>query len=402
MPTVPASKRATDGPADRRVLDDAARAVLAVAMRHANDVDRIGRFPAEAVEAMKQLGLLGAMLPRELGGQGASLAAVASACRIMGHGCASAAMVFAMHQIQVACLLRHAVDEPWHRSFLEQSARHQWLMASATSEDAVGGNLRNSGCAVEFNDGVFTLNKLAPTISYGAHADVILATARRGPTVQAADQVLVTLLKGSLTLTRRGGWDALGMRGTCSESFALAAHGTSGQIFKTPFSEIADRTMVPVSHILWSAVWLGIASDSLNQAQRYFRSQAQSGAGALPPSAHRLAAAFSCLRLMSSRIDASLDDYADATEPLSWANSMAYASGMNALKTSMSTTALQIVQESMQVCGMAAYKNDSSYSLGRHLRDVCSAPLMINNDRIDLNTANLLLAQRFNSPETGL
>ncbi|MFS8933889.1 hypothetical protein [Cupriavidus taiwanensis] len=32
--------------------------------------------------------------------------------------------------------------------------------------------------------------------------------------------------------------------------------------------------------------------------------------------------------------------------------------------------------------------------LGRHLRDLLSAPLMINNDRILTNTANLLLADR--------
>jgi acyl-CoA dehydrogenase len=46
------------------------------------------------------------------------------------------------------------------------------------------------------------------------------------------------------------------------------------------------------------------------------------------------------------------------------------------------------------ICGMAGYKNDTEFSVGRHLRDLLSAPLMISNDRIELNTANLLLAQR--------
>ena len=46
------------------------------------------------------------------------------------------------------------------------------------------------------------------------------------------------------------------------------------------------------------------------------------------------------------------------------------------------------------ICGMAGYKNDSPFSIGRHIRDLMSAPLMISNDRIELNTANLLLAQR--------
>ncbi len=43
---------------------------------------------------------------------------------------------------------------------------------------------------------------------------------------------------------------------------------------------------------------------------------------------------------------------------------------------------------------MASYKNGTPYTLGRHIRDLHSAPLMISNDRIEANTANLLLALR--------
>ena len=43
---------------------------------------------------------------------------------------------------------------------------------------------------------------------------------------------------------------------------------------------------------------------------------------------------------------------------------------------------------------LQGYKNDSPYSLGRHLRDAHSAAIMISNDRIASNTANLLLVNR--------
>jgi acyl-CoA dehydrogenase len=41
---------------------------------------------------------------------------------------------------------------------------------------------------------------------------------------------------------------------------------------------------------------------------------------------------------------------------------------------------------------LSGYRNDSEFSIGRHLRDVLSAPLMINNDRIlaNLGTASLM------------
>src|SRR5262249_18483610 len=74
--------------------------------------------------------------------------------------------------------------------------------------------------------------------------------------------------------------------------------------------------------------------------------------------------------------------------------SFTLAAEMNGLKTTVSTMALEVVQQALLVCGMAGYKHGTPFSLGRHLRDLWSAPLMINNDRILTNTANLLLADR--------
>jgi acyl-CoA dehydrogenase len=36
----------------------------------------------------------------------------------------------------------------------------------------------------------------------------------------------------------------------------------------------------------------------------------------------------------------------------------------------------------MRTCGLAGYRNDGEFSMGRYLRDALSAPIMINNDRI--------------------
>jgi acyl-CoA dehydrogenase len=52
----------------------------------------------------------------------------------------------------------------------------------------------------------------------------------------------------------------------------------------------------------------------------------------------------------------------------------------------------------MLVAGLAAYRNDTPFSLGRHLRDAHSAALMIGNDRILGNCAGLLAAYRAEEP----
>ena len=67
---------------------------------------------------------------------------------------------------------------------------------------------------------------------------------------------------------------------------------------------------------------------------------------------------------------------------------------INGLKITLSDLAVSIVSQSMRICGTEGYRNDGPYSLGRQLRDVHSAPLMVNNDRIATNNAHLALVQK--------
>ena len=384
----------------------AAQRVALIAAQHADHVDREARFPVEAFDALKRERLLSAMVPTRFGGAGLSLADVASICEILAHGCGSTAMIYAMHQIQVASIEQHGSEVPWHQYVLTQLVEQQWLLASATSEENIGGSLRTSACAVEVTDGRFRIEKMAPTISYGAHADGVLVTARRTAESPASDQVMIVALLGDLELEKRGTWDSMGMRGTCSEGFRLIAEGRAEQILPTPFADIADQTMLPVSHTLWAAVWTGVASDAVNRAKAFFRAQARTKPGSVPPAGMRLAEAVGLLQMMQARLAVALDaaraahrsrhEACEADAPLSAA--LHFASDMNTLKTSISSTALLVVQEVLMICGMAGYKNGTEYSVGRHLRDLHSAPLMINNDRIAQNTASLLLAQRPAAP----
>ena len=73
---------------------------------------------------------------------------------------------------------------------------------------------------------------------------------------------------------------------------------------------------------------------------------------------------------------------------------MAAALRFNNLKIAASEQAPRVCQRAMAVCGIVGYKNDTPYSIGRHLRDAMSAPLMIANDRIHQTNAQLLLVAK--------
>jgi acyl-CoA dehydrogenase len=69
-----------------------------------------------------------------------------------------------------------------------------------------------------------------------------------------------------------------------------------------------------------------------------------------------------------------------------------FQTGMNIHKVNASELAVTTVMNAMQACGLSGYRNDCEFSMGRHLRDILSAPIMISNDRImaNISTASLL------------
>ena len=77
-----------------------------VSAPHADSVDREARFPGESIEALQKARMLSALVPRAQGGLGCGMIELAAMCEVLGQHCASSAMVFAMHHIQVACLLQ--------------------------------------------------------------------------------------------------------------------------------------------------------------------------------------------------------------------------------------------------------------------------------------------------------
>jgi acyl-CoA dehydrogenase len=365
---------------------------------NAADVDQKARFPAESFAALRELKLLSAYVPVSHGGMGLSLVQMARICEVLGHYCGSTAMIFAMHQIMVACVVRHAQDSKYFNDYLRELAQKQLLIASATTEIGVGGDLRSSICAVEVAGERFTLTKKAPVISYGEAADDIMVTCRRAADAPASDQVQVLVRKSSgvCKLEPLSGWDTLGFRGTCSSGYTLSGGGSAAQIQPVPFSDILTQTMHPHAHILWSSLWLGIASSAVNQARAFVRQEARKNPNAPLTSSLRLAEVDAILQTMRSNIHLAAADYQElmaAANPEAF-SAFGFTIRINNLKLTSSTMIIDVVGRAMIIVGISSYRNDSKFSLCRHLRDAYGAALMVNNDRIMNHNSNMLLVHR--------
>jgi len=374
-----------------------ARVADEVAAKHAADVDATGRFPQETFDALKRERLLGCWIPTEYGGEGLSLTDICGLVARLGQACGSSAMIYGMHQIKMSSLIQHSVGSDWHIDYMRECARDQLLLGSATTEGGIGGDLRNSICAVEVEGDRYRLTKQATCISYGRAADAILATCRRNPEAASSDQVMVVCKKGDYTLRETVDWDTMGMRGTRSEGFELVSSGDARQVFVQPFSEIAAQSMLAMAHIIWTATWYGIAADTVVKAQAFVKAEAKKKPGTVPPGALRLAEVSASLQQMKSLLVAGIARYEEALADESLMNTLSFIAELNTIKVSASQLGIAVAQASLMILGLAGYRNAGPWTIARNYRDLLSAAIMINNDRILGNTSNLLLISKIDT-----
>ncbi|WP_028813588.1 acyl-CoA dehydrogenase family protein [Streptomyces flavidovirens] len=375
-----------------RELSEVVAAVADVAAAHAEQVDREAQFPFAAMNALQSGRLLSAGIPAEFGGGDQDIDFLARTTTALARKCGSTGLIFAMHQSQVVSLVRHSEGEAAQRA-LRRIAAGELLVASATTEASSGGDIRTSSCFVERDGSRFRLLKQAPVISYGRQADIILVTARRDAASAPQEQVLVLCDRDGVTLEQNVDWDVLGLRGTCSHGYLLQAEGdATDAVMTTPYAVISAQTMLPVSHILWAAAWLGMAEEAIDRARLFVQASARRNPAATPPGALRLAEATAQLHQMRALVSASIVRFKELVDFPQGLSRFATVVEFNSLKVSASALVVDIAAAAMSICGIAGYRSNGKYSVARILRDAYGAALMVNNDRILGNNAQLVLA----------
>ena len=103
--------------------------------------------------------------------------------------------------------------------------------------------------------------------------------------------------------------------------------------------------MLPVSHILWGSVWLGLATAAVDRARRFVRTEARKNPGVTSPAAVRLAELMALYQQMEALVKNASRTYDAAYDDLETLSGMGFAIAMNGLKVSTSTLVVDIVEE---------------------------------------------------------
>jgi acyl-CoA dehydrogenase len=164
-------------------------------------------------------------------------------------------------------------------------------------------------------------------------------------------------------------------------------------VVPVPYETIQSHTMMPVAHLTWSAVWAGLAAAAVERARRSVRAAARNANGQPALGATSLTRATMSLRALRGTVASALQRFEAVGTKERELESLEFQTAMNLLKVSASEMAISTVMSAMQACGLSGYRNDGEFSVSRHLRDVLSSSIMINNERIlaSAATASLLI-----------
>ncbi|HEY1695273.1 MAG TPA: acyl-CoA dehydrogenase [Polyangiaceae bacterium] len=173
---------------EQRMIRDTARdfAAREVAPKAA-ELDKSGRWPAEIVKKMAELGLLGVAIPQEYGGAGMDVLSYALAMEEVSAACASSGVIMSVNN-SLFCdpVYKFGTDDQKKR-VLTPVARGEKLGCFGLTEPMSGSDAQTMVTGAEKKGDRWVLNGAKNWITNGPHADWILVfavTDRSGPKIK--------------------------------------------------------------------------------------------------------------------------------------------------------------------------------------------------------------------------
>jgi alkylation response protein AidB-like acyl-CoA dehydrogenase len=385
-------------PKDDKVFELAHEAA-AIAAAHAAATDRAAAFPDEGLQALRDKGLMGLIVPKDCGGFGASYVTAIEVAQILGAACLSTSMLWSMHCQHVAVIDDYA-PEPLRSEVLRRIAAGKLLLASVTTEPSKGGHIMSALSSLTPDGEGQLIDREAPVVTGGLQSDGFLISLRRSPDATPSEVVFVYAERSELELKVTGVWDTVGMRGTVSLPMHIKGRVPAGRILEPEggFPRLSATTLVPAGHILWAASWLGAAKGAYHQLMHILRTpELRQG---FPLKSDLFSERIARIRLDIDLAEAFLlsvnadfetlrREHGIELEPF---EDYRFCLRINEVKIAVSERLFQAIDAMVQVGGLRyGYRVRSDSNIDRTFRDLRSASLMFSNDRLLVSNGKLAL-----------
>ncbi|MFA5755649.1 MAG: acyl-CoA dehydrogenase family protein [Smithellaceae bacterium] len=240
--------------------------------------ERQGIFPMDAVKKMGELGLLGMMVPPELGGSGAGAVAYSLALQEIAYACASSAVTMSVANLSTEPLPKFGSPEQKEK-WLVGLAEGSLLGAFALTEPGAGSDPGSMTTTAVLRKDKYIINGTKVFITHGQYADVINLIARTGQERGAKGLSAFIIEKGMPGFTIGTKEDKLGLRASNTvelvfedcEVPAKNLLGNPGEGFKVAMLALDSGRIGIASQAV------GIARAALDEALSYTQQRRQFG-----------------------------------------------------------------------------------------------------------------------------
>ena len=344
--------------------------VLAPAARQ-NDKD--ARFSSEAIKALGPAGLLGIMLPANVGGSALGPRTFAAVVSTLAEADASVAMVYLMHMCAAATIA---------------AARNGAAVAPIFEEIAVGRHLSTlafseTGSRSHFwvplsrarrnGAGVYVSAKKSFVTSAG-HANSYVVSALAPEGAGPTDSTLYLIQAGARGLSVAGPWDGLGMRANASAPMILDACevGTESQLTDDGAGfQAMLQVVLPLFNLGSAAVALGICRAAVAGTTTHLKGARFEHLGqSLGESLPTLRAQLATMQIDTDGLAARIDDLIDHLERPRDSTMLRVLES----KAAAGDVAIAVTSAAMRACGGAAFAKHMT--IERLFRDAHAGAVM--------------------------
>lgn len=333
----------------------------------ARELDETGRWPAELVARMGELGFLGIAVPEELGGGGADYLSYALAMVEISKACASTGVIMSVNNSLVCDPLLKFGNDAQKREFLAPLASGAKLGCFGLTEPSSGSDASNMQTTAVRDGDEWVINGSKNWITNGPHADLIIVFCNTDRTKGAKGTTAFIVPKGTPGFEPQEPDHKLGIHAAHSctiffnecrvpDAYRL---GDEGMGFKIAMNTLDGGRIGIASQAL------GIAEAAYEKAVAYAHERKAFGAPIAKLQAIQFKIADMAMQLDAARLliyRAALLKEQARTDP-----SLRHSQQSAAAKLYASEMATRVTHQALQIFGGYGYSKE--YDLERHYRD---------------------------------
>ncbi len=337
--------------------------------------DDAGRFSTEAIKSLGESGLLGLLLPTDVGGAGLGPRTFAAVTATLAETDASVAMVYVMHILgtaSIAAARSNAASSM--KPILQEIAAGRHLSTLAFSEAGSRSHFWAPVSRAHRNGDGVTISAKKSWVTSAGHAQSYVVSALSPEGVGPTDSTLYLVTAETSGLSVAGPWDGLGLRANASAPVEL-------DNCKVPAGfQLTDdgagfpamlNVVLPLFNLGTAAVALGLCRAAVSETTSHLKNAKFEHLGqSLGESLPTLRAQLANMQIETDGLSARIDDAVDHLETPRDTTMLRVLE----VKAAAGEAAISVTSTAMRVCGGAAFSKQ--LNIERLFRDAHAGAVM--------------------------